>query len=490
MKNASTSSVVKICILLFIMSAMFQHIEAQVGINTTTPDASSILDLTSTTQGLLPPRMTTAQKLAIVSPANGLLVYDTDLNGYSYYDLPTATWDNIPHGRSNFKRIKPTDVLASVLAAELAAGGGTKYLLDTQTLYEINGTILVDFPIELNNAYLVGLDSGEDKLIKASGDLFVGSTGGAIKVLTLVASTGNVFNINGGGTQNLIVRDTIIASSANVGVLENFALVFGSIIQFVGNTNGIIYRDITKLLLDNQAWFGNNAGTYEKLEGTFGTIQKQGGFSELYGATIGVDVSSNPTISIQGTMYAVNFIGTPTTGFFVKKYTTGSYTGYNFNNKWDINCQGIPLESDGVAVGDVNFDLAVGSGVLTTLTTSTPVKIVGTTTANNFFRASTGSSDNRIQYLGKEKRFFTINAAVSFQATNSTNTTYVFYIAKNGTVINRSKTYIFTTNPSDILAFPLQCAVELSPNDYVEVYAERYSGTSNMLTVSLNLFMK
>jgi hypothetical protein len=480
----------KLCVLLIILIFFEQNIIAQVGINTTSPNASAALDISSTTQGLLTPRMTTAQKSAIASPANGLLVYDTDLNGFSYYDLPTATWDNIPHGRSNFKRIKATDVLASVLATELAAGGGTKYLLDTQTLYEINGTILVDFPIELNNAYLVGLDSGEDKLIKVSGDLFVGTTGGAIKVLTLVASTGNVFNINGGGTQNLIFRDTIIASSANVGVLENFSLVFGSIIQFVGNTNGIIYRNITKLLLDNQAWFGNNAGTYEKLEGTFGTVQKQGGFSELYGATIGVDVSSNPTISIQGTMYAVNFIGTPTTGFFVKRYTTGSYTGYNFNNKWDINCQGIPIESDGVAVGDVNFDFAVGSGVLTTLTTGTPIKILGTTTANNFFRASTGSSDNRIQYLGSQKRFFTINAAISFQATNSTNTTYVFYIAKNGTVISRSKTYIFTTNPSDILAFPLQCVIELSPNDYVEVYAERYSGSSNMLTVSLNLFMK
>jgi hypothetical protein len=41
--------------------------------------ASSILDVQSTTKGFLPPRMTTAQKNAIASPASGLVVYDTDL---------------------------------------------------------------------------------------------------------------------------------------------------------------------------------------------------------------------------------------------------------------------------------------------------------------------------------------------------------------------------------------------------------------------------
>ncbi|NHN27452.1 hypothetical protein FIA58_017365 [Flavobacterium jejuense] len=480
----------ELCYLVIVLFFSTQNSTAQIGINTTSPDASSALDITSTTQGILAPRMTTAQKLAITSPANGLLVYDTDFKEYSYYDLPATTWVNIKQGRSKFKRVKSTDVLATVLASELAAGGGSKYLLDTGTLYEINGTVLVDLPIELNNAYLVGLDAGEDKLVKSTGDLFTGTTGGTIKVLTLVASSGNVFNINGGGTQNFIFRDAIIASSANVGVLQNFALVFGSIIQFAGNTNGIIYRDISKLLLDNQAWFGNNTGTFEKFEGTFSSIQKQGGFCDVNGAAIGVDVSSNPTISVSGDLEGVNFSGTLSTGFYVKRYTVGSYTGYNFNNTWDVNCTGIPFEGDSFTVGDVSFDYGVGTGFLTTLTTSTPIKILGATSSNNFFRASNGSADNRIQYLGSKKRFFTVNAAASFQATSSSNTIYVFYIAKNGTVINRSKTYIYTTNTNDIFAFPLQTVVEMSPNDYVEVYVERYSGTSNMLTVSLSLYLR
>lgn len=51
-----------------------------VGIGTTTPAASSKLDITSTTQGVLFPRMTTTQKNAIATPATGLVVFDITLN--------------------------------------------------------------------------------------------------------------------------------------------------------------------------------------------------------------------------------------------------------------------------------------------------------------------------------------------------------------------------------------------------------------------------
>lgn len=51
---------------------------SQVGIGTVTPHASSMLDITSTTKGFLPPRMTNAEKTAISTPAAGLIVYCTD----------------------------------------------------------------------------------------------------------------------------------------------------------------------------------------------------------------------------------------------------------------------------------------------------------------------------------------------------------------------------------------------------------------------------
>ncbi len=52
--------------------------QANAGIGTTTPNNSALLDLTSVSRGLLIPRMTHAQMNAIVSPATGLIVYDSD----------------------------------------------------------------------------------------------------------------------------------------------------------------------------------------------------------------------------------------------------------------------------------------------------------------------------------------------------------------------------------------------------------------------------
>jgi hypothetical protein len=61
-----------------------------IGINTGVDIASSKLTIESTTQGFLPPRMTTTQKNAIASPATGLMVYDTTLNLISVYN--GTTW--------------------------------------------------------------------------------------------------------------------------------------------------------------------------------------------------------------------------------------------------------------------------------------------------------------------------------------------------------------------------------------------------------------
>ena len=61
-------------------------------INTTTDIASSKLTVNSTTQGFLPPRMTTTEKNAISSPATGLVVFDTTLGKLCVF---AGTWQTI-----------------------------------------------------------------------------------------------------------------------------------------------------------------------------------------------------------------------------------------------------------------------------------------------------------------------------------------------------------------------------------------------------------
>jgi len=65
-------------LLIVLLLVNITKVSAQVGIGTSTPDASAALEITSTNQGFLPPRMTAAQRDAISNPAEGLVVYCTD----------------------------------------------------------------------------------------------------------------------------------------------------------------------------------------------------------------------------------------------------------------------------------------------------------------------------------------------------------------------------------------------------------------------------
>ncbi len=83
-------------ILAFAVFILPQKITAQTntfpstgsaGIGTITPDASALLEMKSTTQGLLIPRMSLAQRNAIASPAKGLMIYqNTGTQGFYYYN--------------------------------------------------------------------------------------------------------------------------------------------------------------------------------------------------------------------------------------------------------------------------------------------------------------------------------------------------------------------------------------------------------------------
>ena len=76
------------------VGTLFAGTNAAIG--TATPAATSVLDLTSTTKGFLAPRMTTIQRNAIVTPATGLFIYNTDTNTYNYFN--GAAWGEVAAG--------------------------------------------------------------------------------------------------------------------------------------------------------------------------------------------------------------------------------------------------------------------------------------------------------------------------------------------------------------------------------------------------------
>ncbi len=83
-------------LLILLLSILFLPIKAQVGINTNTPSVSAALQLESQgTKGLLYPTMTTAQRLAITNPAEGLVVYDSELSVLTYFNNKDNSGNNI-----------------------------------------------------------------------------------------------------------------------------------------------------------------------------------------------------------------------------------------------------------------------------------------------------------------------------------------------------------------------------------------------------------
>lgn len=84
----------RILLLLFLFTILSSNLPAQIGIGTTSPDNSSILDIESDDKGILIPRMTALERLAITTPADGLMVFQTDdVKGFYFFD--GTAWDRM-----------------------------------------------------------------------------------------------------------------------------------------------------------------------------------------------------------------------------------------------------------------------------------------------------------------------------------------------------------------------------------------------------------
>jgi hypothetical protein len=158
--TAYYDDLVKSCFgfVAILIGTLFFHTNSyaqSLGLNNATPDASSILDATATNRGILLPRMTTANRTAIAAPADGLLVYDTDLDAFYYYDATAVgAWRAL---------------LAS--SKSTASLGGWSTLGNAGTVAATNflgTTDAVDFRIRTTNL--------ERMTIQADGDVGIGTT--------------------------------------------------------------------------------------------------------------------------------------------------------------------------------------------------------------------------------------------------------------------------------------------------------------------------
>jgi hypothetical protein len=114
------------------------------GLNNSSPNASSILDAVSTSKGVLIPRMTTAQRDAIASPATGLLVYITDkTTGFSYFN--GSGWVRLYSPSSGIIKRKTAD--------ETICGTGGSCAQSTGTALQNDDELVI--PLQANESYVI-----------------------------------------------------------------------------------------------------------------------------------------------------------------------------------------------------------------------------------------------------------------------------------------------------------------------------------------------
>lgn len=241
-------------LLFFIMWSM--HTTAQIGIGTNTPDASAILDVTSTTQGILIPRMTQTERIAIISPATGLLVYQTDVTaGFYYYN--GTTWSTF--GSSGWKltgnTASATDKLGTTDSQDfvLATNNTEAIRVSSSGNVGINTTTpSANFHLVADNALITLLDDGfEDTTINSF------TTGG--NAGWVPTNTTDEFNTGSWGAKSGSITDS-----------ETSWIEYTTTIPANGGTISFNYRvsteggyDKLNFLIDNVSqnmWSGDDTG--------------------------------------------------------------------------------------------------------------------------------------------------------------------------------------------------------------------------------------
>lgn len=276
---------------------LVHSLDAQnVAINTdgSVPDASAMLDVKSSNKGMLVPRMTTAQRTGIASPAPGLLVYDTDTNNFWFYN--GVGWTQMTTGGSgsgpwatNGNNIVNTNtgrvgIGTNVPNARLALDSGMVIDQDDKNVGGLSSALVFgsDGQTGISRSTLVGSTtrSGLGFHVKGARSMVLDSTGqlgiGTINPLQTLHVAGNSYvsgNLGLGTsapTNRLhVVGNALVDGSLNVNAgttlngavnINNNTAIDGSLT--VNNNRGVAYNSTS----------ATNLKIYPFTTATFGAV--------------------------------------------------------------------------------------------------------------------------------------------------------------------------------------------------------------------------
>jgi hypothetical protein len=342
--NTCTRLLVSLCLSALVMLPAFSNAQG-VSINSdnSSADASSILELKSSSKGMLTPRMTTAERDAIVSPATGLLIYNTTTGAFNFYDsywrrIGEIGYNSVDAGTSS-QIVSATDVL--IPGMTIVPGSGTYVAMFNSAVAAGNRT--AEGAIDLTNAYntLMGVAAtntihapafGSGETLNA-GVYTIGAAGSVAGSLTLDAlgDPNAVFIFRYGGAFSTGASSSVIlangASACNVFWVAEGAVSLGATTSMQGtliahngailvaagsSTTGRLFSTTGAVTFDGSTVTIPNGCTYLDLGilSSFAAFTSIGAVSNSGGSNITGDVGTNGgaisgfgTATVNGTLY-------------------------------------------------------------------------------------------------------------------------------------------------------------------------------------------
>jgi hypothetical protein len=194
-----------------------------------------------------------------------------------------------------------------------------------------------------------------------------------------------------------------------------------------------------------------------------------------FGLTTGINVTGSATIPVEGfILETVSFSGG---GTYLPGIIGSSLYALFTNCSGIVNSYEI---SNYYMSGNVSVTDIVSAGVA--------VKVNGATDSNPLTQKFI-NTDNRATYSGGITRIFNVTVVLSVTSTSS-NDQVGFYVSKNGALLPESEIYVTTNVNSRAENVVIHAITELSTNDYIEVWVENSSDSSDLTVSNMNVQLK
>jgi hypothetical protein len=267
-------------LLSFLIAPFFTYAQ-NVGIGTTIPHTSAKLEVSSTTQGILVPRMNSVQRTAISSPATGLLVFDTDNNSFWFYN--GTSWSNLSLAGTAWQLTGNTGTDTSINFIGTADNRPLKFKINNQRagLIGINGNIFW------------GLGSGNNS-VGASNNIAIGANTLSNNFSPETIAIGAfALNNNSSGDHNTAIGSHALENNTT-GILNTAFGNYSLWSKTTGSSNTAIGADVlvSNLRGTRNTAVGTNAMFYDTTGNDNTTLGFRGLFNNLNGSrntAIGTD---------------------------------------------------------------------------------------------------------------------------------------------------------------------------------------------------------